>query len=63
VKCLGHVLRGEGLLGEFIEGKMEGKRLRGRRRMGMLEEVYKKKSYGIMKTKPEDRMLWKSWMP
>jgi len=46
----GSVMRGEGLLREVIEGRMEGKRPRGRRRMGMLEDnIYEKESYGIMK--------------
>jgi len=41
------------------------KRLRGRKRMGLLEELYKKESYGmpIMRRKAEDRRLWKCWMP
>jgi len=30
---------------------MDGKRPRGRKRMVMLEELYKKESYGIMKRK------------
>src|SRR2546426_2270861 len=36
---IGHVLRGEGLLREVMEGKMVGKRPRGRPRIGMLEEL------------------------
>jgi hypothetical protein len=35
---VGHVLRGEGLLREVMEGRMEGKRTRGRPRKGMLDE-------------------------
>jgi len=34
-----HVLRGEGLLREVMEGRMEGKRPRGRPRKGMLDEL------------------------
>jgi len=33
---------------------MEGKRPRGRRRLGMLAELYKKESYGTMKRRAED---------
>ena len=36
---IGHVLRGGGLLRDVIEGRMEGKRPRGRRRMGMLDDL------------------------
>jgi len=35
---VGHVLRGAGLLREVMEGRMEGKRARGRPRKGMLNE-------------------------
>ena len=31
---IGHVMRGEGLLREVIEGKMDGKRSRGRSSIG-----------------------------
>jgi len=46
---IGHVVRGEGLLTEVMEGRMKGKRLRGRKRMRMLQELYKKESYDIIK--------------
>jgi hypothetical protein len=59
---IGHVLRHEGLLREVIEGKMEGKRPRGRPRIGMLEEL-KEGSYGEMKRRAEDRDSWKCWVP
>jgi len=36
---IGHVLRGEGLLREVMEGRMEGKRPRGRSRKRMLDEL------------------------
>ena len=34
---IGHVLRGDGLLKEVIEGRMEGSKPRGRPRLGMLD--------------------------
>ena len=43
-----HVARGEGLLREVIEGKMDGKKSRGRPRIGMLEELKDKGSYQQM---------------
>jgi len=46
-----HVLRREGFLREVTECRMEWKRPRGRRRMGILEEIqaiYDKESYIIM---------------
>jgi len=52
---IGHVLRGEGLLREVMEGRMEGKRVRGRPRKGMLDEVLVESSYDNMKRKAENR--------
>jgi len=49
---IGHVLRDEGLLREVVEGRMEGKRVRGRPRKGRLYELMVE-SYGIMKRKAE----------
>ena len=62
MRWIGNVLRGEGLLKEVVEGKMEGKRPRGRPRKGMLDEL-KKGSYIDMKRRAEDRQLWRSWVP
>jgi len=42
---------------------MKRNRLRGRRRMRMLEELYKKEFFCIMKRRAEDQILWNSWMP
>ena len=36
---IGHVLRGDGLLRDVLEGRMMGKRVRGRPRIGMLDEL------------------------
>jgi hypothetical protein len=59
---IGHVLRGDGLLKEVIEGRMEGSKPRGRPRMGMLDDLITR-SYVDMKRKTEDREGWKSYMP
>jgi len=49
-----HVLRGEGFLRAVMEGRMEGRRVRGRPRKGMLDELLVE-SYGNMKRKAENR--------
>ena len=36
---IGHILRGDGIVKEVIEGRMEGKRSRGRPRAGMLDDM------------------------
>jgi hypothetical protein len=61
-RWIGHVIRGNGLLKEVIEGRMDGKRPRGRKRLGMLNEL-KEDGYASMKRKVEDRGLWRMWMP
>ena len=60
---IGHVLRGDGLLREVIEGKMEGRRPRGRPRMGMLEELKEGSSFVDMKRRAENRGEWRCWVP
>src|SRR6201995_5539907 len=36
---IGHAMRGEGILKEVMEGRMEGRRTTGRPRNGMLDEL------------------------
>jgi len=59
---IGHIVRGNGLLKQVIEGRMEGKRPRGRPRMGMIDDL-KEGSYVAMKRRAEDRQKWRVWMP
>ena len=71
---VGHVLRGNGLLRDVLEGRMLGKAQVGRRREKMLDDLMivpiegsKKKekvlSYRKLKIKAEDRSGWRSWVP
>ena len=59
---IGHVLRGDGLLKEVIEGRMLGKRPRGRPRAGMVD-VIMEGSYEKMKRRAEGREEWRRWVP
>ena len=43
---IGHIMRGDGLMKEVMEGKMEGKRERGRKRIGMIDELMINEQYG-----------------
>ena len=59
---IGHVLRGNGLLKEVIEGRMQGKRIQGRPRIGMLDDLITH-SYAEMKRLTQDREKWRRYMP
>ena len=59
---IGHIVRGNSLLKLVLEGRMEGKRPRGRPRIGMIDEL-KEGSYMSMKRREEGREKWKVWMP
>ena len=61
-RWIGHVTRGGGLLKEIIEGRIDGKRPRGRKRLGMISELTED-GYANMKRRTENRTLWRKWMP
>ena len=59
---IGHVIMRDGLMKLVLEGRMEGKRLRGRPRMVMIDDVLDE-TYGDMKRKAESRENWRIWKP
>src|SRR6478609_534348 len=59
---IGHVVRGDGLMKLMLEGRMEGKRPRGRQRTGMIDDVLNE-TYGVMERKTENRESWRIWKP
>ena len=48
---------------EVMEGKMEGKRGRSRKRIGMVDELMENEQYGDLKRRAEDRQGWRVWLP
>ena len=58
---IGHV-REDGLMKLLLEREMEGKRPRGRPRMGMIDDVLDE-TYGDMKRNAENRENWRIWKP
>ena len=59
---MGHVLRGNSMMRDVIEGRMEGKRGRGRKRIAMLDDLIDE-SYVELKRRAQDREGWKMWKP
>ena len=62
-RWLGHILRGESLVKEVIEGRMEGKRGRGKPRIMMLDDIKADETYEKIKRRAMDRECWRNWMP
>ena len=60
---IGHIMRGDRLMKEVMEGKMEGKRGRGRKRIGVIDELMINEQYGDLKRRAEDRQGWRVWLP
>ena len=60
---IGHVLRGDGLLRKVLEGEIDGKRTRSRKRKGMLDILLKEEDYISLKRRVQDRVRWRMWLP
>ena len=60
---IGHILRRESLLKEVMEGRLMGRRGRGRRRIGMLDGLQEDGPYVTMERKASDRSVWRCWTP
>lgn len=58
-KWIGHILRHDSLMREVMEGQLEGRRGRGRRRLGMLSDGGC--TFEDMKRRAEDRRRWRKW--
>ena len=63
---IGHILRGESLLRTVLEGRIPGKKTRGRPRMMLLDWMMdggRKMNYGELKKKSSNRQYWRQWNP
>ena len=60
---MGHIMRGYELMKEVMEGKMDGKRGPGRKRIAMIDDLLGKERYGVLKRRAEDRQGWRVWLP
>jgi hypothetical protein len=57
---IGHILRRNCLLKHIIEGKITGRRRRGRRRKQLLNGLKEGTRYWKLKEEAQDRTLWRS---
>jgi len=48
-KCMGHVLQHDGLLRDVLEGIVLGKRIGGRRKIQLIDDLIEKKNYTDVK--------------
>jgi len=56
-RWVGHILRHENMLRTVLEGRMKGKRPRGRKRIKMVDDIMTD-TYAQMKRSAEDREEW-----
>jgi len=59
-RWIGHIMRSEGMLRTVLEGRAEGKRGRGRRRLTMLDDILRGRDYQIVKKLALDRERWRA---
>ena len=62
-RWLGHILRGKSLVKEVIEGRMEGKRGRGKSRIMLLNDIKTNETYEMTKRRALDRDSWRNCVP
>jgi len=61
-KWIEHIILGESLMKDVLEGLMKGRMTRGRKRIGMLEEL-KEESFMIMKRIAKNTENWRDCLP
>ena len=52
---IGHILRGESMFKEVVEGRFEGRKPRGRKRKSLLDDLKGNRSYHQLKRLTQDR--------
>ena len=57
---IGHILRRNCLLKQFIKGKKEVTRRRGKRRKKLLDDLKDRRGYSHLKEEALDRTMWRN---
>ena len=57
-KWIGHILRHDNMMRDMIEGRVDGKRMRGGQRTKMLDMIMNGNTYKATKIKAQDRNEW-----
>jgi hypothetical protein len=56
---IGHILRGEGIIRQALEGTVKGRTAKGRRRMKLVDELKRGVTYAELKVHALDREQWR----
>jgi len=61
-KWMGHILRSDNsILKNIIEGRMEGRKGKGRPRTMLIDWMTEDEGYGEMKKRAQNRERWRQW--